>query len=117
MNKTHIKQGFAIVMMSLVAFFACKPEEEITAETRLFRPVLNKELSAKNNTIIVNMGNIKAATGYTVEVSRDTFKTTDYTFKVDTNYVIVDETLLKGESLYWNTTYQVRAKAHATKTE
>lgn len=117
MNKTHIKQGFAIVMMSLVAFFACKPEEEITAETRLFRPVLNKELSAKNNTIIVNMGNIKAATGYTVEVSRDTFKTTDYTFKVDTNYVIVDETLLKGESLYWNTTYQVRALAHAAKTE
>lgn len=117
MNKTHIKQGFAIVMMSLVAFFACKPEEEITAETRLFRPVLNKELSAKNNTIIVNMGNIKAATGYTVEVSRDTFKTTDYTFKVDTNYVIVDETLLKGESLYWNTTYQVRAIAHAAKVE
>ncbi|MET3125234.1 hypothetical protein ABID42_000322 [Arcicella rosea] len=117
MNKTHIKQGFAIAMMSLVAFFACKPEEEITAETRLFRPVLNKELSAKNNTIIVNMGNIKAATGYTVEVSRDTFKTTDYTFKVDTNYVIVDETLLKGESLYWNTTYQVRAIAHAAKVE
>lgn len=117
MNKIHIKQGFAVVLMSLAAFFACKPEEEITAETRLFRPVLNKELSAKNNTIIVNMGNIKAATGYTVEVSRDTFKTTDYTFKVDTNYVIVDETLLKGESLYWNTTYQVRAIAHAAKVE
>lgn len=117
MNKIHIKQSLAVVLVSLGAFFACKTEDEITAETRLFRPVLNKELSAKNNTIIVNMGNIKAATGYTVEVSRDTFKTTDYSFKVDTNYVVVDQTLLKGESLYWNTTYQVRAKAHALKAE
>ncbi len=117
MNQKHIKVGLLLAGFSIATFFACKPEEEITAATRLFMPVLNKELSAKNNTIIVNMGNIKAATGYTVEVSRDTFKTVDYTVKTDTNYVVVDDKLLKGESLFWNTLYQVRAKAHASTSE
>lgn len=113
MKKSYIKQSILLAVSALGLLFACKPEEEITAETRLFRPVLNKDLSAKNNTIIVNMANIKAAVGYTVEVSRDTFKTVDYKVDVDTNYVVVDQTLLKGESLFWNTQYQVRATAHA----
>lgn len=113
MKKSYIKQSILLAVLALGFMFACKPEEEITAATRLFRPVLNKELSAKNNTIIVNMANIKAAVGYTVEVSRDTFKTVDYKIEVDTNYVVLDQTLLKGESLFWNTQYQIRATAHA----
>lgn len=117
MKKSYIKQSIMLAILALGFMFACKPEEEITAETRLFRPVLNKDLSAKNNTIIVNMANIKAAVGYTVEVSRDTFKTVDYKVDVDTNYVVLDQTLLKGESLFWNTQYQVRATAHAANTQ
>ncbi len=46
-------------------------------------------------------------------MSRDTFRTLDYTIVVDTNYVILNEETLKGDPLFWNTQYQLRAKAHA----
>lgn len=100
------------LFVGLLAFTAC--EEEVTYEkTRLFRPVLNEELTALNNTIIVNMGNIREATSYTLEVSRDTFQTIEYTIEVDTHYVVIDSELLNGEELFWNTLYQVQATAHA----
>ncbi len=89
-------------------------EKEVTYEkTRLFRPVLNEELKAVGNSIIVNMGNIKEAVSYTIELSRDTFATIDYTIQSDTNYVVIDDALLNGDPLFWNTLYQVRVTAHA----
>lgn len=89
-------------------------EKEVTYEkTRLFRPVLNEELKAVGNSIIVNMGNIKEAVSYTIELSRDTFATIDYTIQADTNYVVIDDALLNGDPLFWNTLYQVRVTAHA----
>ena len=102
---------FCMVMMSMVV--ACK-EELPDPVTRLFMPVLSKDLTAERNTVIINMGNIKLADSYTIEVSRDTFKTVDYTLKVDTNYVVLDEVTLNGDPLFWNMLYQVRAKAHAS---
>lgn len=98
--------------LSVVLFNACQEDEQNFEKTRLFRPVLADELSAEGNVVIVNMGKLKAAIGYTLEVSRDTFKTIDYTIKTDTNYVKIDEDLI-GEGLYWNTLYQIRATAHA----
>jgi hypothetical protein len=95
-----------------VCTVACDEDEMIFEETRLFRPVLNEPLFAENNTIIVNLGNIIAATSYTLEVSQDSFQTVDYVVDTDTSYVVLDETLL-GEPLFWNTLYQVRATAHA----
>ena len=99
--------------MGVLGFTACKEEETIYEQTRLFRPVLNEELTSEANTIIVNMGKLKEAVSYTVEVSRDTFATVDYLIETDTSYVVVDKALV-GEDLFWNTLYQVRATARAS---
>lgn len=93
-------------------FNACDENDTETFEkTRLFRPVLNEDLFAEGNTIIVNMGKLKSAVSYTIEVSRDTFNTVEYNIPVDTNYVELNANNL-GEELFWNTIYQVRATAH-----
>lgn len=98
--------------LSIFMFNACDKDDEQTFEkTRLFRPVLNEPLFSIDNTIIVNMGSLKGAVGYTIEVSRDTFKTVEYTVQSDVSYVELNENNL-GEELFWNTLYQVRATAH-----
>ncbi|MCO6488811.1 MAG: DUF4957 domain-containing protein [Phaeodactylibacter sp.] len=102
---------FLALAAGIILMSGCK-EEETFAKTRLFRPVLNEELMAELNTIIVNIGNIREAVSYTLEVSRDTFATIDYTVEVDTHYVVLSEAVL-GDELLWNTLYQVRATAHA----
>lgn len=106
------KALFLLLAAWALTFTACEKEETFE-KTRLFRPVLNEELRAVGNSIIVNMGNIKEAVSYTLEVSRDTFATIDYTLQSDTNYVVIDEILLGGDPLFWNTLYQVRVTAHA----
>jgi len=104
---------FLFLCLSGIVFNACQSEEDLFEKTRLFRPVLtNGKLEAEGNAIIVNMGKLKEAIGYTLEVSRDTFKTIDYTIKTDTNYVRIDSAQV-GEGLFWNTLYQVKATAHA----
>ena len=117
MNTKNIKKSFAILGVASSLLFGCKvADDEVVNLPRLFMPVLSKDLSAKDNTIIVNMANSKAAVAYKVEVSRDTFKTVDFKLKVDTNYVVINSTLLKGDALFWNTNYQVRAQAIASDT-
>ncbi len=111
-KKYNIHPALIIVTLCMVFFYACK-EDGGFPETRLFRPVLNEDLQAVGNTIIVNMGNLKKAISYTVEISRDTFKTIDYTIQTDTSYFIVNDELLNGDPLYWGTLYQVQAVAHA----
>ncbi len=98
-------------------FSACEKDDETFERTRLFSPVLTQEgLMSEENTIFVNLGDFKEAEYYTVEVSRDTFQTTDYTIESDTSFVQIDEELI-GEELLWNTIYQIRAKAHADNPE
>ena len=99
------------------AFLTACDDEEVYPETRLFRPVLQEDLFAEGNSIIVRLGDLKKAVSYTLEVSRDTFKTIDYTIQSDTSYVVINEELLNGDPLFWNTLYQVRAVAHAEKSE
>ncbi|WP_346236109.1 DUF4957 domain-containing protein [Niabella insulamsoli] len=102
----------ASVVLALV-FTACKKDEKSYEQTRLFRPVLNGAgIIVENNVITLNMGKLKDATSYTLEISRDSFKLIDYTVTVDTNYVVLDEALL-GEGLLYNTSYQIRATANA----
>ena len=91
---------------------ACKEDEDLYPRTRLFQPVLNEDLESVGNTIIVNMGKMKEAISYKIEVSRDSFLTTDYTFDTDTNYFVVNKETV-GEDLLWYTIYQVRATAYA----
>lgn len=102
------------IILALAVIIGCsKDEDPVFEKTRLFRPVLNEPLMALQNTIIVNMGNIREATSYTIDVSRDSFATIDYTLTSDTSYVIIGDGNLGGDNLFWNTTYQVRAQAHA----
>src|SRR5690606_6472548 len=112
-NKINIKSTLFMLILGIMTFYACKEDEEVFEKTRLFRPVLNEDLYAEGNTIIVNLGKMKEATSYTLEVSRDTFKTVEYVIETDTNYVEINEALI-GEELFWNTLYQVRATAHAS---
>ncbi|GAA0878911.1 DUF4957 domain-containing protein [Algoriphagus jejuensis] len=112
-SKLNIPTLLFWATVGIIGLTACKEEETIYEQTRLFRPVLNEELTSEANTIIVNMGSLKEAVSYTVEVSRDTFNTVDYLIETDTSYVVVDKALV-GEDLFWNTLYQVRATARAT---
>ncbi|AEE52222.1 DUF4957 domain-containing protein [Haliscomenobacter hydrossis] len=94
-------------------FSSCEKEEIVYEETRLFRPALNTALSAKLNTIIIDMAKMKEAVSYTFEISQDSFKTAPlYTFTIDTTYLIVDKGLV-GEELDYNSSYQVRVTAIA----
>ncbi|MBC7845456.1 MAG: DUF5123 domain-containing protein [Flavobacterium sp.] len=83
---------------------------ETYPETRLFRPVLNQDLLPTNNTITVDMGKLKSAVYYKIEVSRDTFKTVLKSFDTPENKFVITD-------LLWNTLYQVRATAFAEKEE
>jgi hypothetical protein len=111
-KKYKIQAAIFMLVSCIALLYACK-DEETYPETRLFRPVLNTQLAASGNSITVDMGNMKKAVSYTLELSRDTFKTTDYTLQLDTNYVVINDQLLKGDPLFWNTLYQLRSVAHA----
>lgn len=104
---------FALIFLAgLIGFLSCEKNNENYPRTRLFQPVLNEDLYSVDNTIIVDMGKMKDAQSYLVEVSRDSFATVDYSFQTDTNYVILDKETI-GEDLLWYTIYQVRVTAYA----
>lgn len=111
-RKFKICSPIVMAVSCIVFFFACDDEKEYP-ETRLFRPVLNKDLSAKENTITIDMARMKGAKSYTIEVSRDTFKTVDYVLQTEDSYVVLNSESLNGDPLFWNMLYQVRATAHA----
>ncbi|MFL1013448.1 DUF4957 domain-containing protein [Flavisericum labens] len=117
-NLFNIKTILFLCLL-VTMFNACDKDDDQTYDkTRLFRPVLNQNLFSEGNTIVVNMGKLKGAVGYTIEVSRDSFATIEYTIPSDTNYVEINEnTNGKNEELFWNTIYQVRATAHEANAE
>lgn len=94
-------------------FNACDDDEKTYEKTRLFQPVLNQSMFSEGNSIILDMGSLKGAIGYTIEVSQDSFQTDPplYTILSDTNYVEINENTV-GEELLWNSLYQVRVTAH-----
>lgn len=114
--KINIKALVLLLIAGLFIVTACQEDEKVYPRTRLFQPVLNEDLFSVDNTIIVNMGKMIEAQSYTVEVSRDSFLTTDYSFATDTNYVVIDEETV-GEELLWFTVYQVQVTAHADNAE
>ncbi|WP_269225604.1 DUF5123 domain-containing protein [Flavobacterium eburneipallidum] len=93
-----------LLLVGVLFLYSCS--QETFPETRLFRPVLNKDLSSINNTIIVDMGKMKSAVYYKIEISRDTFKTILKSVDTPQNKYVFD-------GLLWNTLYQVRATAIA----
>jgi len=114
-NKIHTISIQTILFLCAVTVLvsSCKKDEPIYEQTRLFRPVLNQPLSAQGNAIIVNMGNLSKASSYSIELSRDSFNTIDYSVQVDTNYVVLNSDIL-NDDLFWNTLYYVRATANAS---
>lgn len=110
-DKFNIRIFFILFIAGLIIMNACNKEEQYP-RTRLFQPVLNENLFAVENTIIVNLGKMKEAKNYTIEVSRDSFLTIDYSIKVDTNYLVINKETV-GEDLLWFTLYQLRATALA----
>ncbi len=107
---------FALIVIAAFAIMQACEKEKDYPRTRLFQPVLNKDLYSVNNTIIVDLGKMLEAQKYLIEVSRDSFVTVEYTNESDTNFVILDEDFL-GEELLWFTVYQVRVTAYADETQ
>ncbi|NQU85173.1 MAG: DUF5123 domain-containing protein [Mariniphaga sp.] len=114
-HRFNIKVILTLLIAGMFVIIACE-KEEVFPRTRLFQPVLNEDLYSVDNTIVVNLGNMKEAQNYTIEVSRDSFLTTEYTFQIDTTFVIINNETI-GEDLLWFTIYQVQATAHADDSE
>jgi hypothetical protein len=97
------KLSLCVLLVALLA--ACKkdPDEEIT---RLFRPVLKGSLQSEGNYINAAWERIKGANDYTIELSRDTFKTIDQTFTIDSSKTTFT-------NLKWDQKYQLQVRANA----
>lgn len=112
LNQLRIQLLFLVFGLLLIS---CQ-EDESYPRTRLFKPVLNEDLSSVDNTIIVDIARSKQTISYTLEVSEDSFATIEYTVDVDTSYIVINSDLV-GEELLWNSIYQVRVTAHADDSE
>lgn len=97
-----------LLVLCSIIIHSCEKEEETAMMHRLFQPVLKEDLYSRGNSIIVDFEKMKNTSGYLIEVSRDSFETTLYSFQVDTNYVEINKDLT-GEDLLWFTIYQVQA--------
>lgn len=93
-----------LLLITVMMIFSCSENEGDNPETRLFRPVLNSNLIARNNEIQVDMAKMTKAVSYDIELSRDNFATV--IFKVNTPLNKFHIT-----NLLWDTKYQVRATA------
>lgn len=93
-----------MLLVAVMMVFSCSENEGDYPETRLFRPVLNSNLTAQNNSIIVDMAKMTKAVSYKIEISRDNFATV-------LGHVDTPESTVKIVDLLWNTKYQVRATA------
>lgn len=98
--------ALSIIVLTLAA---CKKTEQLTGPDRLFRPVLKEALESGGNWIGVSWEPIKDATSYTVQLSKDSFRTVLLTATVDTTYHLF-------ENLKWEQLYQVQVKANAKDT-
>ena len=107
-KKVIMKNIIGAFLLAMVLLTACKKEEVLPDALRLFRPVSTKEgLVSPSNYIEARWQAVKDAASYTVELSRDTFKTIDVSLTLDTNYVIF-------EKLKYFQLYQVQVRANAS---
>ncbi|WP_176956061.1 DUF5123 domain-containing protein [Catalinimonas alkaloidigena] len=106
---TH-RNGYLWLCLSLLLLGACKPEEEELGPVRLFRPTLKEPLMSQGNWVQATWQQVKEASSYTAEISKDTFQTVAATVEIDTN-------LVTFEGLEWETLYQVRVRANSSNPE
>ena len=98
-----IQNIFFVLLAGFLLITACQKEDEAAETVRLFRPPTG-QLSTLNNSILVSWQDIKGANSYILQVSRDTFKTVDYSFVIDTSAYVVP-------NVKWNQLYQLQVKA------
>src|SRR6186713_3191751 len=103
------KEILIILFALLTVAVACKKEIE-TEPVRFFRPVSAAPLVSDTNAILASWLKIKGASSYTVQVSRDTFRTIEKSMDVaDTGSALVTD-------LQWDKLYQVQVRANAVDT-
>jgi hypothetical protein len=104
------KKEIIIILLALLSVFvACKKENDL-GQVRFFRPVGAAALVADSNAILASWLKIQGASSYTIQVSRDTFRTIDQSVVVsDTGRVLVKD-------LQWDKLYQVQVRANAADT-
>jgi hypothetical protein len=101
-----MKKILFFIPLILLIVVSCKKTEELGEAPRLFRPILQGQLSADSNTIIAAWQKIAGAKNYQFQISKDTFKTIERNIIQDTNVAVI-----KG--LLFNQLYQVQVKALA----
>ncbi|MDF2189557.1 DUF4957 domain-containing protein [Paraflavitalea sp. CAU 1676] len=108
----QIKRSIIYIILTCfcagVFLAACK-KDEVEEQVRLFRPVLKGDLESGGNWIEVNWQSIKGAKTYTIQISKDTFKTVFQSAQVDTNGHLF-------QNLDFETLYQLQVKANAEDT-
>ncbi len=103
MTMRNLILGLGVVFMALTA---CQKDDELPEAPRIFRPVAKEGLLSDGNWVSASWQSIKEATSYTVQISRDTFRTIDASITLDTNYAVFEE-------LQWSQLYQVQVRANA----
>lgn len=105
--------NYALVVLFATAFMftACIKDKQAEggAPDRLFRPTIKGTLKADGNYIAATWEKVATAVSYTVQLSKDTFKTIDRTVTVDTSAVLF-------QNLLWDKLYQLQVRANAPDT-
>jgi hypothetical protein len=100
-----IRNLFLGLFTATLVLTACKKTDLMEAP-RLFRPVLKGSLVSDANYITASWQAIKGAKNYTLQLSRDTFKTIDLSIDLDTTAYTIN-------NLKWNQLYQLQVRANA----
>ncbi len=109
--KNIIMTKYTVIMFVFIAIMAsCKKDDFVASgPNRLFRPTLKGDMVSNGNWIETSWQKVKGADSYTVEISKDTFKTIIQSLTVDTNFVHFG-------NLRWNQLYQIQVRAKASDT-
>ncbi len=100
-----LKNICSTVVVFSILVVACR-KTEIAEPGRLFRPVIAGQLSSDLNNIFVAWQNIKGSTSFTLQLSRDSFRTID----VSKELTVAVDTV---RDLLYDQMYQVRVRANA----
>lgn len=99
------KRGYVSFLLLMAIVCSCKKEDDLGEAPRLFRPVIKGTLETTGNFIQASWQDVKSAESYTLQLSRDTFKTIDRSVKIDSAKALVEE-------LQWDKLYQVQVRAN-----
>ena len=105
MNQIYMRKLLLAFVAFLMVISACKKTDDL-GQSRLFRPVNKEPLVSEGNWVLASWQAIKGAQSYTVQISKDTFKTILVSRTIDTSAYLF-------EGLEWNRRYQVQVKANS----